>query len=274
MGKATPCRNSGSSQLSLQSWLLSVLLEQYLPEVVATRNRLDGLWDQNEKMLQEHSGVAAQLSEEIGTLKKELKDLRDAVSVNSRKKSEVLLDWALKSTGATIDLERSSKTYSWDGMRSCRLFWLPCTPNPPDTILQPDVSLGNCWAFQGSRGQVVIRLPAKIQATMVTVHHTSDMDSALGKFSSAPRDFTVSGVDEETEAETLLGTFTYAVQKKPVQTFPLQEIPRAFQVIKVVIQSNWGNPDYTCIYRVQVHGRGTATSRWPGDMSSANKNKK
>nr|XP_038026364.1 sperm-associated antigen 4 protein-like [Anas platyrhynchos] len=279
-------------------------------------------------MLQEHSGVAAQLSEEIGTLKKELKDLRDAVSVNSRKKSEVLLDWALKSTGATIDLERSSKTYSWDGMRSCRLFWLPCTPNPPDTILQPDVSLGNCWAFQGSRGQVVIRLPAKIQATMVTVHHTSDMDSALGKFSSAPRDFTVSGVDEETEAETLLGTFTYAVQKKPVQTFPLQvqsevvgrrpvqkhcvgsksvaavcrvppraavpahgretgwagrvgtrqqdsrEIPRAFQVIKVVIQSNWGNPDYTCIYRVQVHGRGTATSRWPGDMSSANKNKK
>ena len=35
-------------------------------------------------------------------------------------------------------------------------------------------------------------MPAKIQATMVTVHHTSDKDSALGKLSSAPRDFTVS----------------------------------------------------------------------------------
>ncbi|XP_040397892.1 sperm-associated antigen 4 protein-like [Cygnus olor] len=155
----------------------------------------------------------------------------------------------------------------------CRLFWLLCTPNTPDTVLQPDVSLGNCWAFQGSQGQVVIRLPAKIQAAMVTIHHTSEMDSELGKFSSAPRDFTISGVDEETEAETLLGAFTYGVQKKPMQTFPLQKIPRAFQFIKIVIQSNWGNPEYTCIYRVQVHGRGTATSHWPEDMSSANKNK-
>lgn len=71
----------------------------------------------------------------------------------------------------------------------------PITAQPFTVValcFQPDVSLGNCWAYQGSRGQVVIRLPAKIQATMVTVHHTSDVDSALGKFSSAPRDFTVS----------------------------------------------------------------------------------
>ncbi|XP_035165782.1 sperm-associated antigen 4 protein-like [Oxyura jamaicensis] len=196
--------------------------------------------------------------------------MRDTVSMNFRKRSKEVLDWSLKSTGATIDLQRSSKTYIWDGILSCRLFWLPCTPNPPDTILQPDVSLGNCWAFQGAQGQVVIRLPAKIQATMVTIHHTSKTDSELGKFSSAPRDFTVSGVDEETEAEILLGTFTYAVQKKPAQTFPLQEIPRTFQFIKLVIQSNWGNPEYTCIYRVQVHGK----VQVPEDMSSASKNKK
>lgn len=56
--------------------------------------------------------------------------------------------------------------------------------------------------------------------------------------------------------------------------FSLQEIPRAFQFIKIVIHSNWGNPEYTCIYWVQVHGRGTATSHWPEDMSSADKNKK
>lgn len=34
------------------------------------RNRLDVLWHQNEKMLQEHSGVVAQLTEEISTLRK------------------------------------------------------------------------------------------------------------------------------------------------------------------------------------------------------------
>ncbi|KAK2513808.1 hypothetical protein Q9966_016015 [Columba livia] len=32
-------------------------------------------------------------------------------------------------------------------------------------------------------------------------------------------------------------------------------IPRAFRFLKLVIQSNWGKPGYTCIYRVQVHGK-------------------
>ncbi|NXK56899.1 SPAG4 protein, partial [Chauna torquata] len=155
------------------------------------------------------------------------------------------------------------------------------------------VSLGNCWPFQGSRGQAVIRLPAQIQATAVTIHHTSQTDSAFGTFSSAPRDFTISVslcwalgagtypgkaltetcwslLDEEGEEETLLGSFTYNMQKEPVQTFPLQvqseHNPRAFQFIKLVIQSNWGNPEYTCIYRVQVHGKRTATTHQPEDM--------
>lgn len=28
-----------------------------------------------------------------------------------------------------------------------------------------------------------------------------------------------------------------------------------FKVIQVKILSNWGNPDYTCLYRLRVHGR-------------------
>lgn len=38
--------------------------------------------------------------------------------------------------------------------------------------------------------------------------------------------------------------------------FALQrELPRAFQRIRLLIQSNWGKSRYTCIYRVQVHGK-------------------
>ncbi|NXW12157.1 SUN5 protein, partial [Fregetta grallaria] len=69
------------------------------------------------------------------------------------------------------------------------------------------------------------------------------------------------GLDEEGKDETLLGTFTYAMQNEPTQTFPLQNgIPRAFWLLKLVIQSNWGKPGHTCIYRVQVHGKIVGTN--------------
>ncbi|NXW95725.1 SUN3 protein, partial [Alopecoenas beccarii] len=121
---------------------------------------------------------------------------------------------------------------------------------------QPDTSPGYCWPFQGSRSEVLIRLPTQIQPTAVVIQHTSKAATPLGTVSSAPRDITVSGLDEEGEEETLLGRFTYRAKGEPPQAFPLQnEIPRAFRFLKLVIESNWGKPGYTCIYRVQVHGK-------------------
>ncbi|KAK2517652.1 hypothetical protein Q9233_012986 [Columba guinea] len=59
------------------------------------------------------------------------------------------------------------------------------------------------------------------------------------------------GVDEA-GAETLLGTFTYDVNKMIAQTFHVQkQLPRTFRYIKFQVESNWGNPEYTCVYRVQ-----------------------
>ncbi|KFQ68879.1 SUN domain-containing protein 2, partial [Phaethon lepturus] len=120
---------------------------------------------------------------------------------------------------------------------------------------QPDASPGYCWPFQGSGSEVLIWLPTQIRPMTITIQHTSKLASPLGTLSSAPGDFTVSGLDEEGKEETLLGTFTYSMQKEPTQTFPLQTgVPRAFRVLKLGIQSNWGKTGYTCIYRVQVHG--------------------
>lgn len=56
---------------------------------------------------------------------------------------------------------------------------------------QPESSPGYCWPFQGSQSEVLIRLPAKIQPTAITVQHTLKTDSLLRTISSAPRDFTV-----------------------------------------------------------------------------------
>ncbi|XP_059689988.1 sperm-associated antigen 4 protein-like [Gavia stellata] len=204
------------------------------------------LGKQSQEMQQLRDEVVS-LAAEIGSMKKEVQQIKEAMSAVTQ-----MSDWALKSAGAAINLQRSSSSSAW----LCRVFWFLCPPPLLDTFVQPDASPGYCWPFQGSRSEVLIQLPTQIRPMAVTIQHTSKIDSLLGPVSSAPRDFTVSGLDEEGEDEALLGTFTYTVQKKPTQTFLLQNgIPRAFRFLKLVIQSNWGKPGYTCIYRVQVHGK-------------------
>ncbi|XP_027553540.1 SUN domain-containing protein 5-like [Neopelma chrysocephalum] len=171
--------------------------------------------------------------------------------------SYVKTDWALKSSGATIDTQRTSQTYDCRESWVCRILYFFWTANPPDTILQPNVSPGSCWAFKGHQGQVVIKLPARVHPTAITVQHITKDVSPSGTVISAPKDIAVFGVDADGEEESLLGTFTYSVEKEPMQTFPLKDVlpPRAFSYVKLLVKSNWGNPWYTCIYRVQVHGR-------------------
>ncbi|KAI6059222.1 SUN domain-containing protein 3-like protein [Aix galericulata] len=143
---------------------------------------------------------------------------------------------------------------------------------------KPSISPGDCWAFQGSQGHVVIRLPVKIWPAAFTIWHISRAVSPSGEVSSAPKEFAVSvslclalifgrpwpqgkaapesvGVDED-KVETLLGLFTYDVDGMIAQTFHVQkEPPKTFRHIRLEVRSNWGNPEYTCIYRVQVHGQ-------------------
>lgn len=57
--------------------------------------------------------------------------------------------------------------------------------------LQPDVYPGNCWAFKGSQGYLVIRLSLKIVPTSFCLEHIPKTLSPTGNITSAPRDFTV-----------------------------------------------------------------------------------
>lgn len=183
--------------------------------------------------------------------------MRMAMSAMPLEENVQMSAWTLKSEGAIIDLQRSPRSYAWP----CSVFWFLCDLNHPDTFVQLDISPGYCWLLQASQSQVVIRLPAQVQPTAITVQHPLKRSSGLGDISSALRDFTVSGMDEEGKEETLLGTFTYDIAKEPTQTFPLQnELPRAFQFMRLGIRSNWGKSGNTCIYRVQVHGKVTGTN--------------
>ncbi|KAM7074342.1 sperm-associated antigen 4 protein-like, partial [Ciconia maguari] len=211
-------------------------------------------------LLAEQTQKMQLLLEEVAQLRAQISSAKEVNQAVSEMASEVYVqmsDWALKSSGATIDTQRTSETYDGKENWSCWVLRFFCTANPPDTILQPTVSPGNCWPLQGRQGQVVIRLPARVHLTAVTVQHTSKDVSPFGTDFSAPRDIAVFGVDADGEEEALLGTFTYDVAKEAIQTFPLKNAPlrRAFSYIKLLVKSNWGNPAYTCIYRVQVHGK-------------------
>ncbi|XP_074995225.1 SUN domain-containing protein 3-like [Calonectris borealis] len=234
-----------------------------------------------EQKKRELKETVAQVSAARGNILQAVREVLEAHGVQEEKREEVLRlteaavqkvlenylqmpDWALEAIGAAIDEERTSKSYGGQG----KMTWWPSpfgfsSANPPETILQPRIAPGNCWAFQGSRGHVVIRLPEQIWPRAFTIWHISEAVSPSGEVSSAPKDFAVSGVDEAT-AETLLGTFTYEVHKEIAQTFHVQkELPRTFRYIKFQVQSNWGNPEYTCMYRVQVHGKAASHNDHP-----------
>lgn len=50
---------------------------------------------------------------------------------------------------------------------------------------------GSCWAFQGSRGHLVIELSANITPTAFTLEHIPKSIAPEGKIDSAPKEFTV-----------------------------------------------------------------------------------
>ncbi|XP_029014228.1 SUN domain-containing protein 1-like isoform X8 [Betta splendens] len=168
-----------------------------------------------------------------------------------------LVDYALESGGGSILSTRCSETYETK-TALMSLFGLPLWyfSQSPRVVIQPDVYPGNCWAFKGSQGYLVIRLSLRILPTSFCVEHIPKSLSPTGNITSAPRNFTVYGLDDEYQEEgKLLGHYTYQEDGDSLQTFPVTEQnDKAFQIIEVRVLSNWGHPEYTCLYRFRVHG--------------------
>ncbi|XP_036937292.1 SUN domain-containing protein 1-like isoform X8 [Acanthopagrus latus] len=173
-----------------------------------------------------------------------------------------LADYALESGGGSILSTRCSETYETKAAL-LSLFGVPLWyfSQSPRAVIQPDVHPGSCWAFRGSKGFLVIRLSMRILPTAFSLEHIPKALAPSGTLRSAPRDFRVYGLDDESqERGELLGTYTYDEDGEALQTYPVtEESDRAFQVIEVQVLSNWGHPDYTCMYRFRVHGT-------PGDL--------
>ena len=142
----------------------------------------------------------------------------------------------------------------------------------PVVALHHDTSPGMCWPFSGSHGQLGIQLVRRVRVQAVTLDHVPSNLSLDGQ-GSAPRDVEVWGLlesphdrvqtvpDDPTPVppsplHVFLGSFTYDAQPgaPPIQTFPVRDVGVAFRVIQLSVLSNHGLRDFTCLYRVRVHG--------------------
>ncbi|XP_053813578.1 SUN domain-containing protein 1 isoform X3 [Vidua chalybeata] len=168
-----------------------------------------------------------------------------------------MVDFALESGGGSILGTRCSETYETK-TALISLFGIPLWyfSQSPRVVIQPDMYPGNCWAFKGSQGYLVVRLSMKIYPTAFTLEHIPKTLSPTGNITSAPRNFAVYGLDVEYQEGKLLGEYVYDQDGEPLQMFPVMEKNEdAFQIVELKIFSNWGHAEYTCLYRFRVHGK-------------------
>ena len=167
-----------------------------------------------------------------------------------------LFDFALESAGGSIVTTKCTEPYQATSavMSVWGLpFWWDA--NSPRTILQPGSAPGQCWAFRGSYGTVVVKLSSPIFISAVTIEHISPLLSPDGHIHSAPHTLSLSGVGSGDSLTSLLN-FTYSASGEPVQTFWLgKESQRSrFETVELTVHKNHGHPEYTCLYRLRVHG--------------------
>ncbi|XP_056379860.1 SUN domain-containing protein 2 isoform X2 [Hyla sarda] len=233
-------------------------LEKYLVEL--ERKILAGVVaDRNQWASQAHVNIDRELQASglSGVSREEVYEIINRALQRYSEDRIGLVDYALESSGASVLNTRCSETYETK-TALISLFGVPLwyQSQSPRVILQPDSNPGNCWAFRGSQGYAVIRLSSRIKPTAVTLDHIPQSLSPKSTISSAPKDFSVYGLEEEAQKEgVLLGNFTYNQNGNPIQTFSLKgENISSYDLVELRIQSNWGHPEYTCIYRFRVHG--------------------
>ncbi|XP_011691422.1 PREDICTED: SUN domain-containing protein 2-like isoform X2 [Wasmannia auropunctata] len=164
-------------------------------------------------------------------------------------------DYALES-GAILST-RNTEPYS-TGAPVLNLFGIPLCQqqNTPRAVIQTGVLPGECWAFKGSSGSVVIRLLGRVHVSGVSLEHISSLISPTGETATAPKDFSVWGLkDLDDKKPFSFGSFIYDNTGSPLQYFEIQKRAKeAYEIIEFKVNSNSGNPEYTCIYRIRVHG--------------------
>ena len=228
--------------------------------------------------------VSAQLIELWQLQQKEHHKLEDAVNMHvvsalidaaiDRYHQDVIAlpDYAAHSRGARIIPHLTSPSFvryptHWVARFVSKTFQLGTSPKSPVIALMPGTHVGECWPMRGSNGTLGILLSEPVAVQRVSIEHPGR--DVLNDLRGAPKDMEVWGLkrspsplltshwlQQDDGNAVFLGTIQYDIkQHKAIQTFDLTA--NRFVVFEAVVfrvLSNWGSDDYTCLYRVRVHG--------------------
>ncbi|XP_030255441.1 sperm-associated antigen 4 protein-like [Sparus aurata] len=179
--------------------------------------------------------------------------------------ADTMPNFALEPQGARVWHSLSSDTY-WHRnphiwiVKDKMHHWFYSTQSQRRVIqghspLQP----GHCWCFPGDRGHIVISLSHPTSISHVTIGHISKILSPRGNIASALREFTISGMRSD-DKNIELARLVYDQDGPSLQTFVVPDQDKGvFSHVKLQIDSNWGEKNYTCLYNFRVHGQ-TSTS--------------
>uniref|UniRef100_A0A1Q3FVB3 Putative spindle pole body protein n=1 Tax=Culex tarsalis TaxID=7177 RepID=A0A1Q3FVB3_CULTA len=187
--------------------------------------------------------------------------VRDALRIYDADKTG-LVDYALESAGGQILSTRCTENYQSHSAQ-ISIFGIPLwyPTNTPRTVISPTMQPGQCWAFSGFPGYLVIQLNSAVVVTGFSLEHISKLLAPNGQIDSAPKNFSVWGLATEHDPDPVqLGSYVYQDNSAALQYFPVDDparpelAGRAFRIVELRIESNHGNAHYTCLYRFRVHG--------------------
>lgn len=190
-------------------------------------------------------------------------------------------DFALATLGSRVLVRYTTASFDKDSKRGWRYglyrfirhrsFFHSSPSSSPVMALLPDTHPGQCWPMAGQYGSLGVRLSQRISVNAVSIDHV-DPHQAID-MSSAPKDFEVWGLTTQKPTGTwkypwdpaasirgeavYLGKFKYNIGDNatgPVQTFKLKTDSPPLRDIVFRFLSNWDKDEFTCIYRVRVHG--------------------
>lgn len=266
-----------TNQKDISTWLHSTFiakqdLEDHLSNLTEhLKGNYNNLIENNGKIIMDKvfEKISSEMNSKINLLKsgKELKidsitDERikqivlDALAIYDADKTG-LVDYALESAGGQVLSTRCTESYQ---LRTAAItvlgidIWHPV--KSPRVVLTPSIAPGDCWPFQNFPGFLIIKLAEPIRVEAFTMEHISKLLVPNGKIDSAPKMFSVYGLRQEGDEDSvLLGTFEYDYNGTPLQYFIADPHDIVFEAVELQVHSNHGNLKYTCLYRFRVHGK-------------------
>ncbi|KAG5365525.1 hypothetical protein CJU90_4614 [Yarrowia sp. C11] len=202
-----------------------------------------------------------------------------------RQDGEKIINFASLINGARIDTEYTTALYDpwkdnnpvyWAFRNSLSAVGIgkPLVRRPWVALIA-DMSGGSCWPFNGRRGQLAVKLAAKMVPTSFSLKHAVVADDSL--LGSAPRFFNVwIKVDDpklrdhiNTASEAyhpyniprnfiLVGQYEFDPAENANAWYPVPQNVRKLEIEteEAIFEfvENWGHDKFTCVYQVGVHG--------------------